>query len=72
MPDISVGIVLAVLAALWIGVIVVVIALCAISARDDAARRRFRRRSEPIAPEHVADRSQQDLEVTPERPVRHV
>lgn len=67
----------------WLLVAAIVLAACRVAANTDTAMAAeddavawgdpiWRRLSEAAAREHVADGAQQDLEVTPEGPVRDV
>jgi len=69
MPDPTLLLVIALLACLWVFTTTLVIAACRMAA---AADRSEALTSESLAPDHVADRAQQYLEVAPKRPVRHI
>jgi len=86
MPDIDpipLVIVVAAAAVLWLGVAATVLAVCRTAAQGDRNMSELddlvanaglmdRLISQAPAPEHVSHRTQQDLDVAPERPVGHV
>ncbi len=70
MSDPIIALIAFLLLSLWLATAVVVVAACRMAAAAD--RGEHLSRSKPAPADHVTDGAQQNLEVAPKRPIRHV